>query len=256
MNCKNCGSPLNEGEKFCNKCGTPTVEEKVITPTVDPKTLVVKPMGEPTNEFAKLAKPEDHKPVVVRNTNPILLIVVFLIAVAIGYFGYNFLSSKDNNFVSLNGYHFDIPNGLKIDYQKDTLYLDNDDLKFSINILDGDYTKIKADSFDDYKYQGEKEFESKKYHLFTKDDSKIVIMSIDDNKLVLMGISTKEDNIDKVLKIVVSAKKNESNKTLDNDKLILDMKSIINVEEENTGDIEDAIYEDTYVEITLEEINE
>ena len=256
MKCKNCGSLLKEGEKFCNKCGKSTVEREShpLRPVVDPSSLVVKPMSEPTNELAKLAKPEDHKEIVVRNTNPLLIIFVFLLALALGYFGYQFLNKDKGIVTSLNGYRFDVPTGLKIDHVKEHLYLNNDDILININVLQFDYTKMNAKTIDGYKYEGEKEFEGKKYQLFTKGDNKIVIMSLDSQMIILMNVNSKDGNIDKALKIMVSAKKNEEKEIIDNDQLLEDMKPIITGEEVTTAD-EDAIYEDTYVDIVLDELN-
>ena len=257
MNCKNCGSPLTMDDKFCKKCGASTIEEKVepVKPMVDPSVLSVKPMGEPTNEFAKLAKPEDHKPVVVRNTSPILLIFVFLLALALGYFGYQFLNKDQGIETSFNGYDFKIPKGLNVDFQENVLYLSNDNDKISINILDIDYNNINTEkTIDNYKYVEEKTVEDKKYQLFTNNNDKIVIMGLDKDKVVLMVVANK-DNIDNELKILLSAKANNKD-AIDNKKLLLDMKQILGGEEENTGDIDESLYEDIYVDITLEEINE
>lgn len=255
MNCKNCGSPLKEGEKFCNKCGEETRVSRPLKPVVDPSQLVVKPMVEPTNELSKLVKEEDKKQVVVRHTSPLLIIFVFLLALALGYFGYKYLNKDKNIVTSLNGYRFEVPEGLKIDHEKEYLYLNNDDILININILQFDYKKMDAKTIDGYKYEGEKEFDGKKYQLFTHGDNKIVIMSIGDEMILLMNVNAKENNIDKALKIAVSAKKNEEKSVIDNDKLLLDMKPIINGEEEKSADEDDIVYEDVYVDITLDEIN-
>ena len=145
MNCKNCGSPITNEEKFCKKCGASTIVEnkEPLKPNVDPSVLSVKPMGEPTNEFAKLAKPEDHKTLVVRNTSPILLILVFLIALAIGFFVNKYFFNDNSRMVSFKGYNLSVPTTFNIDYQEDVLYLTNDNDKVSINILDVNYNNIK-----------------------------------------------------------------------------------------------------------------
>ena len=256
MNCKNCGSPITSDEKFCKKCGASTIEEKVepLKPNIDPSILSVKPMGEPTNEFAKLAKPEDHKPVVVRNTSVILIIIIFLFALALGFFLHQFINDKEVT-ISFNGYDFNVPSGLNIDYQEDVLYLNNSSTKISLNILDVDYNNIKTDkTIDNYKYVEEKTINDTKYQLFTNNNDKIVIMSLGKDKVVLMVVSNK-DNIDNELKILLSAKANNKD-VVDNKKMLLDMKQILGGEEENTGDIDESLYEEIYVDITLEEINE
>ena len=256
MNCKNCGSPITNEEKFCKKCGASTiVEEKVpLKPNVDPSVLSVKPMGEPTNEFAKLAKPEDHKTLVVKNTSPILLIIVFLIALAIGFFVNKYFFNDNSRMVSFKGYNLSVPTTYNIDYQEDVLYLTNDNDKVSINILDVNYNNIKTDkTIDNYKYVEEKTIDDKKYQLFTNNNDKIVIMPLSENKVILMVVTNKE-NIDNELKILLSFKENNTD-TVDNKKMLLDLKQVFG-EEENTADIDESLYEETYVEISLDEINE
>ena len=224
MNCKNCGSPITNEEKFCKKCGASTIVEnkEPLKPNVDPSVLSVKPMGEPTNEFAKLAKPEDHKTLVVRNTSPILLILVFLIALAIGFFVNKYFFNDNSRMVSFKGYNLSVPTTFNIDYQEDVLYL-------------------------------EKEIDNKKYQLFTNNNDKIVIMPLTQDKVILMVVSNKE-NIDNELKILLSFKENNTD-NVDNKKMLLDLKQVFG-EEENTGDIDESLYEETYVEISLDEINE
>ena len=43
----------------------------------------------------------------------------------------------------------------------------------NINILQFDYKKMDTKTIDGYKYEGEKEFDGKKYQLFTHGDNKI-----------------------------------------------------------------------------------
>lgn len=256
MNCKNCGSPITNEEKFCKKCGASTIIENTgpVKPNIDPSVLSVKPMGQPTNEFAKLARPEDHKTLVVRNTSPILLIFVFLVALIIGFFVNKYFFNNNSRTVSFNGYNLTVPTKFNIDYQEDVLYLTNDNEKVSINILDVNYNNIKTDkTIDNYKYVEEKEIDNKKYQLFTNNNDKIVIMSLNQDKVILMVVSNK-DNIDDELKIMLSFKENSTN-TVDNKKMLLDLKQVLG-EEENTGDIDESLYEETYVEISLDEINE
>ena len=78
-------------------------------------------------------------------------------------------------------------------------------------------------------------------------------MPLNQDKVILMVVSNKE-NIDNELKILLSFKENNTD-NVDNKKMLLDLKQVFG-EEENTGDIDESLYEETYVEISLDEINE
>ena len=108
-------------------------------------------------------------------------------------------------------------------------------------------------TIDNYKYVEEKKVDDKKYQLFTNNNDKIVIMPLNQDKVILMVVSNKE-NIDSELKILLSFKENNTD-NVDNKKMLLDLKQVFG-EEENTGDIDESLYEETYVEISLDEINE
>ena len=57
MNCKNCGSPITEFDKFCQNCGTPTelnkVEQEVSTPSEE-VVAAAEPVAEEVNQSASI----------------------------------------------------------------------------------------------------------------------------------------------------------------------------------------------------------
>ena len=68
MNCKNCGNPLTETEKFCNVCGTP-VEAPAVTPEVMPQAPAEPVM--PT-EPMMANNMMDNQNMMMNNQNPMM----------------------------------------------------------------------------------------------------------------------------------------------------------------------------------------
>lgn len=64
MNCPNCGSTINQGEKFCGVCGTQVAEEntQVVQPQVQPQVVT----EQPVTETVQVEQPQ----VVAENVQP------------------------------------------------------------------------------------------------------------------------------------------------------------------------------------------
>lgn len=57
MNCKNCGSPITEFDKFCQNCGTPTelkTEEKEVSTPSEEVVAAAEPVAEEVNQSASI----------------------------------------------------------------------------------------------------------------------------------------------------------------------------------------------------------
>ena len=91
MNCKKCGTPLLDNDKFCSECGEP---REVVVEEQEPvmkQEVVEEPV--PTKEEVKEEVKEEMKKEEKKEkkVNPIVAIIIALVAFAIGYFGYKYL---------------------------------------------------------------------------------------------------------------------------------------------------------------------
>ena len=118
MECKNCHVINEEGNKYCNNCGTELVSEVVTEesnpvqeevkeePVVEPTTVT--PEQAPVTENASQTTPVQSEPVVVKNTGKksnvalivIISVVSFLIVGALAFFGVRSFFNKATNEVN------------------------------------------------------------------------------------------------------------------------------------------------------------
>lgn len=106
MNCKNCGSPLIQGQKFCNACGTPcdvvhaqpTPAPAPVAPAETPVAPVVPTPVEapvapvaPTPEVPAAPAPVAPTPVAAapekKNSNVLFVIIVLLLVAVLAFLG-------------------------------------------------------------------------------------------------------------------------------------------------------------------------
>ena len=216
--------------------------------------------------------------------NPILIIIILIILGVGGYFAYKYLikdagkvPTKD---VSFSGYQFKVPEAYKTKVNANTLVAYDDNIKASINLINGSYSDISTavvlENFtaagSTASYMGEKEKNGNKYHLFKVEvDSKKAYIGYTASgvtKIVCFSIETKtgttypsDDDLNKTVDIAMSPTYNGSSNIdvsdVDQDSIVVEASKALTGEDNSTGDVYDEdVYEDIYVNITLEEINE
>ena len=213
-----------------------------------------------------------------KGTNPILMIVLALVAFAVGYFGYKLLSgggsivAAETASINIGGYAFDVPVDMKAEYDTTTVTLSNGKLNLVVGVLAGDYNKVST-NISGFTYEGEKTYNGTKYKLFSVKDgvhnAKAFYYSLASNRTgaVVVTVGSDETKVpsskemEAALKIATSAKASSYRSAKVggmNEETIESAFKVITeeTEEASTGDIMEDIYEDTYVNITLDEINE
>lgn len=88
MNCPKCNAPLNEGDKFCQTCGsvinqaTPQPEQQVTQPVIENNMQQPVPnMQQPVNNIQQQTMPVGNVPVEAKKNNTIVFILLGVIAV-------------------------------------------------------------------------------------------------------------------------------------------------------------------------------
>ena len=119
MNCKKCGSPLNNDQTVCGVCGTPIEQETnniTSEPTPEePTTVSTQPETNNTQEESTVTEtPIENSAPMAQESNaseqsvsiekkkktPILLIIIILLLLGVGgFFGYNLLFKKSERIV-------------------------------------------------------------------------------------------------------------------------------------------------------------
>ena len=216
----------------------------------------------------------------------VLLIVLILLGVG-GYFGYKYLvnngiiggkeTTKD---VSYSGYKFSVPDKYKTQVNANSLSVYDDSTILSFSFVTGSYgdisTSLIVENFtalgNTASYLGEKEKDGNKYHLFqVKVDDKngyVGYIASGATKIICFSVEPKngtalpsEEYLNKAVDISLSATYNGASniEVVDGPKeaSTLDAAEALIGEAKSTGDISDEdVYEDIYVNITLNEINE
>ena len=213
-----------------------------------------------------------------KGANPIVMVVLALVAFGIGYFGYKLLSggssvvAKETSTVTYQGYTFEVPVDMQAHYTTDGLDLSNGKLNVVIGINTGDYNNVQSVS-SALTFEGEKTYSgSKKYKLYSVKEGihngKLFAYALSSNKygVVLVTVGNDETKIptsgelDAGLKIAFSAKATSYNSAqaagFGEDKYGEIINSFNGEEATKAGDIYGDVYVDEYVNITLDEINE
>ena len=227
------------------------------------------PMGQPMPPYQQPPK---------KGSNPILMIVLFIVAAAVGFFGYKLLSgggsvvAAETATINIGGYSFDVPVDMKAQYQTDKVILSNGKINLAIGVLAGDYSGMPT-TISGFTYEGEKTYNGTKYKLFSMKqgvhNAKAFYYSLAANRTGAVVVSVGEDEtkvpgskeMEAALKIATSAKTSTYRGAkvggMDEETIDSAFKVMIGEpEEQSTGDINDDIYVDEYVNITLDEINE
>lgn len=227
------------------------------------------------------------KPAKEKKGNPILIILLLIILGVGGYFAYKYLIKGEKveptNTVSYEGYEFKVPKSFKTRINSNSLVAYDDTTLLSFLFINGSYDDFSSalvlENFNSLgntaKYMGEKEKNGNKYHLYQVNVSgKETYIGYAKNgvtKIICFGVEPRtgsvlpnEDYLNKAIDITMSATYNgtsniESN-VVDEDSSVLQASQALIGEEKSTGDISgdtiEDVYEETYVNITLEEINE
>ena len=212
-----------------------------------------------------------------KGANPIVMVVLALVAFAVGYFGYKLLSggggvvAKETSTVSYQGYTFEVPVDMQAHYTTDGLDLSNGKLNVVIGINTGKYEDVRSVS-SALTYEGEKTYNGSKYKLYSVKEGihngKLFAYALSSNKygVVLVTVGNEETKIptsgelDAGLKIAFSAKAGSYNSAqiggFGEEKTGEIIKSFGGEEETSAGDVYGDVYVDEYVNITLDEINE
>ena len=106
-----------------------------------------------------------------KGANPIVMVLLALVAFGIGFFGYKLLSggssvvAKETSTVTYQGYTFDVPVDMQAHYTTDGLDLSNGKLNVVIGINAGKYENVQSVS-SSLTYEGEKTYNGSKYKLY------------------------------------------------------------------------------------------
>ena len=231
------------------------------------------------NNNQQMMMPEEKK-----KMNPIVIILILIVLGVGGYFGYKYFiqngGSGPTKSVSYDGYEFKVPESLKTKINSNSLVAYDDDVILSFAFISGSYSDFSSsltlENFNSLgntaSYMGEKEKNGNKYHLYKVEvagkNTYIGYTASGVTKIVCFGVEPrtgtalpKEDYLNKAIDTAMSATFNgQSNMEVtetDNESSVTTASKAVIGEENSTGDISDEdVYEDIYVNITLEEINE
>ena len=224
--------------------------------------------------------PQEEK----KKINPIVIILILLVLGVGGYFGYKYLikngGSGPTKSVTYDGYEFKVPEALKTKINSNSLVAYDDDVILSFTFINGSYSDFSSaltlENFNSLgntaSYMGEKEKNGNKYHLYKVEvagkNTYIGYTASGVMKIICFGVEPrtgstlpKDDYLNKAIDTAMSATFNgqsniESN-VVDEESSVTTASKAVLGEEQSTGDISDEdVYEDIYVNITLEEINE
>ena len=218
---------------------------------------------------------------------PIIIILVLILLGVGGYFGYKYL--VDNGIiggkvktqsVDFNSYKFEVPEKYKTQINTNNLVVYDDTNILAFAFINGSYNDFsQALTLENFNslgnqatYLGEKQQDGHKYHLYKvlvgEKNAYVGYVSVSEIKIVCFSVEPKtgsqlpsDDYLKEAIKIAISATFSGSTNTVmessgTNELVDTGTQAVIG-EEESTGDINDEPeYEDTYVNITLNEINE
>ncbi len=313
MNCKSCGNPLTGEDKFCKKCGTPVavanqpaaqpVQQAQPAPMAQPVAQPARPVVQPAVQAQPMGQPMAQPmgapmgqpairpvgptpmpgayqaPPQKKGANPILMVVLALVAFAVGYFGYKLLSgggsvvAAETTSITVGGYTFQAPIDMVPRYSGGGVTLSNDKINVAIQVNSGKYEDVQAAS-SSVTFEGEKTYNGTKYKLYSaksgSHNGKLFAYALSSNKYGVVAVTVGNDetqvpsskHLEAALKIATSAKAASSRSAqiggFDQDEMdeIMGSFKAKDEEETSTGDIGEDVYEDIYVNITLDEINE
>ena len=216
--------------------------------------------------------------------NPILIILLLIILGVGGYFGYKYFikngGGEATKSVTYEGYEFKVPESLKTKINSNSLVAYDDTTLLSFLFINGSYSDFSSslvlENFNSLgnsaKYLGEKEKNGNKYHLYQVNvsgkETYIGYTASGVTKIVCFGVEPRTGNtlpnesylnkaIDTAMSATYNGQSNMEANDVDEDSSVLQASQALIGEEKSAGDINDEdIYEDIYVNITLEEINE
>ena len=305
MNCKKCGTPFKPGEKFCSECGEklevmepvveqpePVIKQNVVEPIVPVVPVVPEPVPEPVKPVEPVEPVKPVEPVtpaptpvepeakpVKKGVNPILCVLLAIVAFVIGFFGFKFLNGEgidilsSNTDVSFGGYTFTVPKSMKTSLgttEDKSPYIEMSDSKYSVTFSiyesDSEFDSLKPKTTETNTYIAKRDYKGNSYYLFDRlsdqKKSSAIIGKFDKTKIVLAYItvgngstSPSTEDVENALKIIYSGIKDENAKT--NTKIFNNIESeFFEKEEAIAGDVAEDVYSEIYVNISLDEINE
>jgi len=313
--CKKCGTAVMKvGEEVANTVNNTVNQAPVVMPSVEPKPVVnptpVAPASPTITPVAPIpaaapsptpvapapvAPVQPTQPNMVNpapmsppkaKTNPILLIIIALLAVAAGYFGYKALFANDDggsiiasgtNKINYDGYSFEIPKDYSTKITSEGLEMDNDVNHFELLIETGIFSTYDFKALNGnhdgliFTDKGEKAYGATKYRLYelTFQEQRVkayfIVFDMGGTRVGMGIVGSNVDpyslpslsKVDDFMKIVTTGKYTGSNSMEDE---TFSMSKVMDAigkssEEANTGDYVGE-YTDTYVNIMTEEINE
>ena len=233
---------------------------------------------------------EQENPVIYeekKKKNPIVIILILIVLGVGGYFGYKYLADhgilggKEKTVsVDFNSYKFEVPEKYKTQINTNNLVVYDDTNILAFAFINGSYKEFsQALTLENFNslgnqatYLGEKQHDGHKYHLYQvivgEKNAYIGYISISEVKIVCFSVEPKtgsklptEDYLNDAIKIALSATFNGSTNTVTESSGTTDAieagSQALTGEAASAGDISDEPeYEETYVNITLNEINE
>ena len=245
------------------------------------------PMPAPMGQMPMGAMPPQPE----KKTNPILLIIIAVLAIAAGYFAYKALFadggngggivSKATKTVNYNGYSFQVPSEYTTSITADGLEMETSSVFFALDISTASYATANFDALNGdqngyvFSHKGEKTYNTSKYHLYEVAKGTVkfyyVVFDMGGTRIGegMIGSNTNPQSfpassyIDEFMKIAATAKYTGSNSIETKDFHLGEINDFFEgnlegnevVEEENTGDVLDT-NGDVYVNVIVDEVNE
>ena len=245
------------------------------------------PMPAPMGQMPMGAMPPQPE----KKTNPILLIIIAVLAIAAGYFAYKALFadggngggivSKATKTVNYNGYSFQVPSEYTTSITADGLEMETSSVFFALDISTASYATANFDALNGdqngyvFSHKGEKTYNTSKYHLYEVAKGTVkfyyVVFDMGGTRIGegMIGSNINPQSfpassyIDEFMKIAATAKYTGSNSIETKDFHLGEINDFFEgnlegnevVEEENTGDVLDT-NGDVYVNVIVDEVNE
>ncbi len=227
-----------------------------------------------------------------KKKNPIGIILLLIILGVGGYFGYKYLKDSGilsgegkTNTVEFASYKFQVPDKYKTQINTNNLVVYDDTNILAFAFINGSYNEFSSaltlENFNSLgnkaTYLGEKEQDGNKYHLYQvvvgEKNAYVGYIAKGDIKIICFSVEPKtgstlpsEDYLKSAIKIAISAEfsgnsevveSSGTNENAETSETVEAGSQALTGEAASAGDIDDEpVYEETYVNITLNEINE